>query len=223
MQQYSVRAPETIRHRNRAITTADYESLAREASPAIAFARAISNRNDAGRTITGWVSLIVIPMSTDPQPYPSFGLREEVQRYLLARMPCDVAGMLRLEVTGPEYLPVDVNATVAPIDPTQAGTVEQRLRQAISTFLHPLLGGPEGRGWELGRSVYASDLAAVVEQVDGVDYAIDLELLLNRVPQGEQVKVEASKLVCSGKLEIRMVAAERQKALQLSAQGDSFA
>ncbi|HVT27907.1 MAG TPA: putative baseplate assembly protein [Lacipirellulaceae bacterium] len=222
MQQYIARAPQTLRHRNRAITAADYEWLAREASPAIAFARAIPNRNDGGRTVTGWVTLIIIPMSSDPRPYPAYGLREEVQQYLLARMPCDVAGMLRIEVTGPDYLPVDVNATVAPIDATEAGTVEQRLRDAIATFLHPLLGGPEGRGWELGRSVYVSDLAAVVERTEGVDYALDLELLLDRIPQSEQVPVGPGKLVCAGKIEIRMVATERQKALQLSAQGDSL-
>ena len=92
------------------------------------------------------MTLIIIPESSDPRPYPSFGLREHVQQFIMARMPADVAGLSRLFVTGPAYFAVDVTATVAPIDPSEAGIVEQAARVAIEQFLHPLHGGPEGRG-----------------------------------------------------------------------------
>jgi hypothetical protein len=134
-------------------------------------------------------------------------------------MPADVAALLRVHVTGPEYFPVDVAATIASVDPTESGIVEQRVRDAIANFLHPLLGGPDGRGWELGRDVFLSDLASVVERVPGVDYAQDLALLLGRVPRGERTPIPAGKMVAAGKIEIRMIAAERRKALQLSAEG----
>jgi predicted phage baseplate assembly protein len=217
MEQYRGRAPQTLRQRGRAVTPADYEAMAREASPAVAFVRVAATRSDAGRTVPGWVTLILIPESTDPRPYPSFGLREHVQQFLMDRMPADVASLTRIFVTGPAYFPVDVTVSIAPLDASEAGLVEQRVRAAIELFLHPLHGGPEGRGWELGRDLYLSDLASAVEQVEGVDYADDLTLLLDSVPQGESVRVLAGRMVVAGKISVRMIAAETQKALQLSA------
>ena len=51
---------------------------------------------------------------------------------------------------------------ISPRDPAEAGSVEKAARAAIESFLHPLRGGPERRGWEMGRGVYLSDLAAVL-------------------------------------------------------------
>src|SRR2546423_11844481 len=101
MEHYRTRAPKIFRHLNRAIAVPDYETLAREASPAVAYVRGVPNRNDGGKVVTGWVTLILIPQSTDPQPYPSFGLREQVEEYLLRRTPCDVAALSPVHVTGP--------------------------------------------------------------------------------------------------------------------------
>ena len=222
MTQYQSRASRTLRHRGRAVTPGDYETMAKESSPAIGFVRAIPNRNDAGRTVSGWVTLIIIPESTDSRPYPSFGLREHVQQYIMARMPADVAALSRILITGPHYFAVDVTATIASIDPSDAGIVEERVRAAIEAFLHPLHGGPEGRGWELGRDVFLSDVAANIEQVEGVDYAQEIRLLLEGVPQGEQVRVFPGHMVVAGKIRINMIAAERQKALLLSAGGEGL-
>ncbi len=43
----ATRGPQTLRHRGRALTLGDYETLARESSPAVAVARAISGRDAA--------------------------------------------------------------------------------------------------------------------------------------------------------------------------------
>src|SRR5207247_4694155 len=130
----------------RAVTAEDYETLAHEASPSVAVARALPHRDAAGRDRPGWVTLVIIPHSAEPQPYPSFGLRDAVRRFVAARAPADVVAAGQLTVTGPDYLPVDVEATVVPTDPSEAGAVEQAARAAIAGFLHPLTGGPAGRG-----------------------------------------------------------------------------
>ncbi len=36
-------------------------------------------------------------------------------------------------------------------------------------FLHPLLGGKDGKGWEFGRPVLKSDLVHHIEEIPGVD------------------------------------------------------
>jgi uncharacterized phage protein gp47/JayE len=208
LEQYRVRAPRTLRHRGRAITLADYETLAREASAAVASARAIPAMTPSGRRRPGAVTVVIIPYSRDIQPWPSWGLRDHVARFIAERAPATSAAAARIYVTGPEYLPIGVSATIAPVDADQAGTVEKRAREALLTFLHPLAGGPDGGGWPAGRAVFLSDVAAVVERVEGVDYVEELALLHNSVAQGVSVAVAPQQVVVAGTIELRLKRAD---------------
>jgi baseplate J-like protein len=204
----SLRAPLTIRHRGRAISPPDYETLAREASPAVAFVRAIPTRNASGRPLPGWVTVLIIPQSEDPRPWPSFGLRQHILKYIEERAPADLVGSGQIYITGPAYLPIDVTATVSPTDPAEAGTVEKAARQALEDFFHPLRGGPDHRGWDLGRNVYMSDVAAVLERVKGVDYVKELTLFVQGNLQGEQVPVADDRVVVAGVIRLKLESAE---------------
>jgi hypothetical protein len=152
--------------------------------------------------------LLIIPQSEERRPWPSFGLREQVRRFLAEHAPADVAAAVHINVVGPDYLPVDVAATLAPRDPAEAGAVELRVRQALEEFLHPLRGGPERRGWELGRDLYLSDVAAVLERVPGVDYVQELALSLAGKLQGERVAIADERIVVAGEIRLKLTAAE---------------
>jgi predicted phage baseplate assembly protein len=205
LQEFSARAPMTIRTRGRAITLSDYETMAHQASAGIAVARAIPTRDPAGLTVPGWVTLIIIPQSHDPRPVPSFGLRDEVRTYLEQRVSANLAIAHSIEVIGPDYLAVDVTATIAPRDPAEAGTVEQAALAALATFLHPLYGGPSGLGWDLGRGVFASDVAAVLGTATGVDHVEDLKLFVNGMLQADEVEIPTGKIAVAGQLQVSMI------------------
>lgn len=198
------RGPRTVRHRGRAVAPADYETLAVQASPAVKMVHAIPGRSPSGQTLAGWVTVLIVPGSLDAQPYPSFGLREQVRKYIEARAPADLAALRRIHVTGPTYLPVGVTASITPVDPSQAGAVEQSVRNALGRFLHPVFGGPNGTGWDLGRDVYMSDVAAELERVPGVDYIESLDLVIGGVPQGESVRVADDEVVAAGPIVLRI-------------------
>jgi phage-related baseplate assembly protein len=193
-------------HRRQAITLADYEALAREASPAVAVARALPATHPSGRPSPGWVTVIIMPQSQDPRPQPSFELRQRVRGFLAARAPAAVAD--RITVTGPAYLPIGVEAVVAPVDPAQAGIVFQDATAALEDFLHPLTGGPEGTGWPFGRDVYLSDVAATLEAVEGVNYAQTINLLLDGTPRGERIDVPPDRIVVAGTISITLIGSE---------------
>ena len=200
------RGPHVFRHQERSLSALDYEMLVREASPAVAAARVLPATTSNGRPAPGYVTIIIVPQSQDPQPQPSFGLRQDVHAFLAARAPATVRNS-KIAVIGPVYLPVGVSAVLVPKDLSTAGTVEAAATAALQKFLHPLTGGPEGTGWAFGRSVFISDVAAILEDVSGLDHVEFLELRLNDTPVGDVVTVPVDRMVVAGslRLEIRGV------------------
>lgn len=196
------RGPQVVRHRYQAISLSDYEALAREASPAVAVARALPVTHSSGRQAPGWVKVIIMPHSQEARPQPSFGLRRQVGAFLAARVPAAVAG--QLTVTGPTYLPVGVQTAVTPLRADEAGIVREAVILALERFLHPLTGGPEGSGWAFGRDVYLSDVAAALEAIPGVDYVSAINLLLRGSPSGERLEVPPDRIVVAGMLQIML-------------------
>jgi uncharacterized phage protein gp47/JayE len=208
LEAFSERAPASVRHRGRALTTGDYEAMVREASSAIAVVKAISNRNPAGRRLPGWLTVFIIPESQDPRPYPTRGLRQEITGYLAERAPAGLAASKQIYVTGPKYFPVDISATIVPASASVAGSVENRAREALNQFLHPLHGGPSTDGWDFGRGVYLSDVATVLESVPGLDHAELIQLLVADELQGDFVEVPADQIVVAGSIRLKLKGAE---------------
>lgn len=195
------RGPFVTRHRYQGVARLDYEEMAQQASPGVAVARAYPAAHPNGRPAPGWVTLVIVPQSTDAQPQPTFGLRQLVHDFIAARAP---ATLERLAVIGPTYLPVGVNVSVSPLDPSNAGPVGASVRAALTAFLHPLTGGPEGQGWPFGRNVYLSDVARLVESIEGVDYASSIELLLHDTPVGDIALVPNNRMVAAGTVRVML-------------------
>lgn len=196
------RAPTVVRHRSQAITAADYEALALQATPAVAVARALPTTHPSGRHAPGWVTLRIVPHSSEPRPFPSFELRDRVRRYLAARAPAAIAHQVAVRPAG--FLPVGVTAAVAVGETDAVAAVRDSALLALRRFLHPLTGGPEGRGWPFGRDVFLSDVAALLEGLRGVDYVSTLGLDRDGEPAGERVAVPEDRMVVAGPLRVTL-------------------
>lgn len=201
------RAPHVVRHRRQAITAADFEDLAREASPAVAVARALPATHPSGRFAPGWVTVRIVPHSSDPRPTPSFGLRDRVRQFISARVPAQVAH--RVAVIPPAYLEIGVEAEVRPLPFADAGLVREAVVADLEVFLHPLTGGPDGDGWPFGRDVYLSDIARRLEGLTNVDAVTSLRLLLDGSPVGDRATVPPERMVVAGDLRVSLTLLER--------------
>jgi predicted phage baseplate assembly protein len=142
---------------------ADFEDLALEATTEVARARCLPARDG---TDAGTVGLIVVPRSTAPKPVPTLELLGRVKSYVEARL----SPVVELWVVGPDWLQVTLAAEVVPRVLEAANDVQTAVLERLSAFLHPLTGGFDGQGWELGRKPYRSDLFALIESTPGVDH-----------------------------------------------------
>jgi hypothetical protein len=82
----------------------------------------------------------------------------------------------RLNFMAPQYRQVDVNAAVVVAADRNVADVDAALRSRIAGFLSVERGELDGRGWRLGRNVYESQIARVLEETDGVDHVTQLAL-----------------------------------------------
>ena len=192
------RGARTLRHRDRAVTLADFEDLAVEASTEVARMKALPVTTPAQ---AGRVRLVVVPEG-GAQPVPSLQLLGRVEEYLRA------GGCSRRSTSGsavPGWVSVSVTAEVAPVALERATAVETAVLQRLADFLHPLRGGLDGTGWPFGRRPYRSDLLAVVAGIDGVDHVRTLDVA--ETTTTEPPSPDAF-LVYSGEHQISLVAAD---------------
>jgi uncharacterized phage protein gp47/JayE len=179
------RGPQMIKHRGRAITAEDFEWLAREASRAVSRVKCLPTFNDEGQYETGWVTVIIVPKSTDARPVPSPQLRQRVEKYLSERAANVVSFPKRVRVSAPVYVEVKLTVDIYPVRMDVAPVVESEAIGSLQRFLHPLTGGYENRGWEFGRLPCLSDFYALLEAGEGVDHIENLVMTLQVVmPNG---------------------------------------
>jgi hypothetical protein len=173
---------------------------------------------------TGNVNVIIIqeaPLS-NPQPMPSEELLQEVSDYLEERRTVTA----RLHVTSPRYLPIHVTVNInvwkkavelgLTPDPDIYAVPEDNplvveTNKQIKEFLHPILGGPEGEGWEIGQDITISSLFEYIKPSSDIGFISSLEIketipgykppdrppfLVSHVP-GVWVRLADYEIVCS--------------------------
>ncbi len=198
-----------VRHGGRAVTYEDFEDLAMLASRDVAHAKCVpffdlSPGLEAKRRGPGALTLIVVPRSADDfAPMPGSDLLERVRSYVDARR----LPTLDLVVTGPEYARVDVEAEVAVHEPEDANDVEIAIRAELDRYLHPVMGGPDGCGWEFGRLPQKFDLSVLLERIPGVSHV--RELRVKRVGEPDARKA-GQFLICRGEYRIALVLEEER-------------
>jgi predicted phage baseplate assembly protein len=162
---------------SRAVTLKDCEVLAQQ-TPGTSIARAIALANYHPAlpcySAPGIVTVVIVPQLPMGRPVPSAGLLNAVSAYLARR---HVIGT-RIDVLGPDYLEVAAMAQVKAFPGQSKTAVRDAIVSALQKFLDPLSGGPDGKGWPLGRDVYTSEALDVIARVPGVDYVLSLQLVV---------------------------------------------
>lgn len=170
---------EQLKTRNRAVTNEDFETLTLESSTGIARAKTLPLFDPARPTeeAPGVVSIVAMPKGGGTL---STALRDAIREYLDTRRLVTA----QLYVIDPEYIDVDVEATVVKTGEASTSLLEDKVIEVIEEFLDPEYGGDaqkavdyiegisleRGSGREFGRDVYLSELYELMERIPGVDH-----------------------------------------------------
>jgi predicted phage baseplate assembly protein len=167
------RAPYTIKSRDRAVTTEDYEMLALRASTQLARARCVPDRSNRGH-----VTLALLPKADTRgeeltrRLVPSNEVLRQVKRYLDDRK---LVGTV-LNVVRPRYKDISLRVVLIRRSIGTSDRLRKDIELKLRRFLHALVGGRDGKGWEFGRPVLKPELIHLVEEVPGVEGVDHLEI-----------------------------------------------
>ncbi|MEB3210202.1 MAG: putative baseplate assembly protein [Leptolyngbyaceae bacterium] len=216
LEQAVIRVPKLLRSRDRAVTPEDFEALViRGGEGAIAQARCLSaqvtsaqvtsaqvtgtHSTDADAVEPGTVKVLVVPhaptagiphgQGIHPEQFTlSPRLRHQLTTYL------DERKLLGTHVVlaEPTYVGVSVRAEIGLAPVCQSPQAQDALLQSLLTklyrFLNPITGGEDGQGWPFGRPVYPSDVIALIQQTQGVQYLGTVQLFELRSHQGQWIR-----------------------------------
>ena len=183
---------------SRAVTLDDCETLALETpGTRVMRAAAFGNLHPAFPCYRapGFITLIVVPALPAGRPTPSAGLLRAVSAYVGRRR---IIGTW-IEVVGPSYVEIGVQAKVAMVRGQSRSAVGTAITEALQRFLDPLVGGPDGSGWPLGRDVYVSEILTTIARVPGVQHVTSVALVVpGQPPQCGNVCLGALAMTLSG-------------------------
>ncbi len=183
------RVPGLLRSRERAVTEADFEFMARQALPAaIGRVKCLQPRPaEAGRIVPGQVFVLVIPRVPRPggrhtaeQLEPEPEDLEKLSAYL------DESRLLttRLDIRAPAYSWVSAHVQLRAAPGADQDAVERSVLERLYRFINPLTGGPDGNGWPFGRDLFVSDIYQCLQGAPNVQFIRGLEMYLAQ-PGGE--------------------------------------
>lgn len=180
-----LRAPLTLVSGGRAVTVADHERLALEASPRVRRALCVPPEEAANPT-----RLLIVPdpgRPVDAVMIDDLALDDRLYTTLVEHLePRRVVGTA-LEIGTPKYLGVSVAAMVR-VGPGRApAAVRQRCLDAIATYLSPYLGGPDGTGWPFGLDVTSGAIANLLGELEGVEQVEEVVLFEADLRNGRRV------------------------------------
>lgn len=209
LEQALKRGPQMLKHRNRAVTKGDFECLTSQASRSIARVHCLPNFDDQKNKQPGWVTVIIVPKSSEAQPQPSLQLKQTVEKYLQNHAANVVTSLKHLHVCGPIYIQIGIQTTLFAAEVDAIPFVEQMAMQKLNAFLHPLTGGYSNQGWQFGRLPCLSDFYALLGSIPSLDRVHYLSMTVintntNRIWQitpdsSLEVPIVPYALVCSGK------------------------
>ncbi len=173
-----VRGAHTLKSWDRGVTCEDIEWMVHEAAPQIAVVKCLPTLDRDLNFVPGKATVIVVPEYEAPKPVPSQELLNEIEEYLSERMPAilNTSDEPCIEVVGPEYIRIGVEASVKYTKPEKTKIIEGNIIDNLKQFLSPIHGGQEFTGWELGHNLYVSEVCSVIKNTSGVDYISDISI-----------------------------------------------
>lgn len=189
---FQARVSERIRHKDRCVTTWDYERILLEAFPTLSLVRCLHGVSTAGKRK---VEVVVVPKTHktgDLTPTVGLAQRKEMEHLLLSKS----SVFSDVSVVDPVYEPVDISCEITLLPGlTDVKEYAARIADALVGYLVPWSGG--NQGIDMDYSTNESSILYFLEKLPYVDNVRHLEVVVdgNRLLEGEDIRPSGRKSI----------------------------
>ncbi len=209
---FHVRVSERLRHKQRALTTWDYERLILDRFPGLYKVKCMPAAVDNDADKLGTVTLLVIPDIRQQLPFDPFEPKlpadriADIEAFIRPLTP----PFARVAVKNPRYISVRVRFGVRFREGVDIGFYRKQLAEDLSRFLSPWAYA-EGSDIVIGGRIYATSIIDFVDRREYVDHLATIKLF--RSSDGRDYKLVAPAADGSG----YYVSAEHQDEILVAA------
>lgn len=164
------RSAAALKHGYRGVTARDYEALAREATRNIWKTKCFANYNRLGQPEPGCVTLVVLQKDFEQGRDYFCNLQEQVRQYISDRISGNIVDLDRFHVAEPQFLELSVKAELSVRDFNRVFQVRGQAQKRLASFIHPVTGNFDGRGWEIGTIPNATQMLNCLKDVPGISF-----------------------------------------------------
>lgn len=182
---FYVRTSERLRHKGRAITLSDYESLVLSAFPDIYKVKCITHTLPQRISVDaqdkliapGYVTVVVIPdLATRPlverfEPKVSRGRLDDITDFLKSR----TAPFVQLKVMNPIFEKIDTSSKITFVKGKNPAFYKNQLELDLKRYLAPWAFDPTAK-IEFGGQIFPSAILGFIEQREYVDFVEDFKV-----------------------------------------------
>ncbi len=181
------RAPVTLRAGRRAVTTGDYARLAVEASGAVARAHCVDRRQ--GLPVVRVLLVPAVAGEASEHTIDDFVLDPQVHDEVIEFLDERRLVGTSVQVGTPYYEGVSIVAKVTAVTGADTRVIEQRCREALYRFTHPICGGPDGDGVQPGWTLTEEKARQMLAAIEGVAAVDDVVLFAADLRRGERIVI----------------------------------
>lgn len=196
-----------LRNEQRAVTSEDFQRLVKEFLIGniahVARAHCLPRRNlesgvDNAAKQDALAHISVIILFNDAKPGQPPESAEKLCALVKEFLEPNCLLTTRLHVVSPSYLMISVNVVVYAFANQNEKNMEGQIKNDFTAYFHPLTGGSGKQGWPFGQAIYVSDLYAVLDGIEGVDYITSNGTAPELVAEADQLS--SRRILENGKL-----------------------
>jgi hypothetical protein len=175
-QQLIKRGARGLRHRQRAVTTSDFEALARECAGNLLKCRCFGD--------SGKITVVYIPDN-----YPAFDKEaaETLKKYLIKRSHPMFSQPEKLIVRDAVYVYVAVEATLELREYRNPVEAVDEVKSTLDLFLNPITGGFNNSGYDFGEFPEKTKIEQILYDLLWIDKIEKIELHFTQEPEEENL------------------------------------
>lgn len=157
-----------LRHQNMAITTRDFEEIAKDASRSIKRVKCFSGIDNKEQKMSGAITLVVLQKEFGRKESNFQDICLEVENYMKDKMNTVLLDKNRFFVTEPKFVELRIRMEVLVESFENVFYVKKQILERLDNFINPLTGNFDGMGWQIGTLPNVFQIQNAISDIEGL-------------------------------------------------------